>query len=769
MELKIIALPKTHFVFIFTTIFFVFFPTAAFSTPKIDDLEKLLEMSLEELFNIKITTASGLEESIKNAPAAMIVVTAKEIKQRGYSDLSELLSDLPGFDIKKTRGGNEASAFQRGYRTIFTQRTLILIDGKVDNTLWLQAAVFSNQYSITNISRVEILYGPASTLYGANAFLGVINIITKSPKTVNQAYTNINISSGSFNTRFVDMAGGTRLGEIGLTLAFKKYLSDGPGLNDLAPWGYLKQEQLSDRTVWGPVLDHKQVDGIPYGRYTDTSDSYNFQGRLYYNDVTLEYFSWRSSSGYGPYYTTDRAQSNVPWSQKSNQVNVNYISFVNDLLTVESQVLFRSYQEGGGWAEASPDNGDNINLISSPSYVSISDWNSFSDSRLLKQTYKLQVSNRIQFHGGIDYENKHLNKAFETCNYWTAALCQTEDPNNLGPEGLGPGIYHSTATSIPLGVSTQHSALYGNVSKVTNQGAYLLSVIDFKYWRFNVGLRYDNNSTFGSIINPRLAVNWNLDDKSVLKFIYGTAFQEASPAQLYGGWNGRNANPNLAPEKAQNSEIVYIYQQQNMSHDFSLFAAHYENVIQEASKNFGARDISGFEYRGHFNAPNFLGNLPDISGYIFYTHTYAKSSIDFQFNQSLNGGKWIERETTQGDISPNKINLGFNIPLSKNINVNLRSNYVSGMSLYARNPLHAENKRLPSHTTLDGNLIYTVKKIDISLKIKNIFNKMYYQPGIGAADSGDNFENRSLGFNNSLLPQTGREYYFSLNYTFNDY
>ena len=138
-------------------------------------LEELFKMSAKDLMNIKVTLASGVEESLIDAPAAMIIITSDDIKQRGYTSLNEVLMDIPGFDISVTNGADYMTAYQRGYRTSYTQRTLLMIDGKVDNHLWSHNANISRQYPLTNVKRISVLYGPASAVYGANAFLGIIN------------------------------------------------------------------------------------------------------------------------------------------------------------------------------------------------------------------------------------------------------------------------------------------------------------------------------------------------------------------------------------------------------------------------------------------------------------------------------------------------------------------------------------------------------------------------------------------------------------------
>ena len=102
--------------------------------------------SFDDLFSTEVESASGLNESYLTAPASMNIITKEDIIQRGYTSIDELLSDIPGFDVSITNGITYLNAHQRGYRTPFTQRTLILINGKNDNHLWTHMANFSRQY-----------------------------------------------------------------------------------------------------------------------------------------------------------------------------------------------------------------------------------------------------------------------------------------------------------------------------------------------------------------------------------------------------------------------------------------------------------------------------------------------------------------------------------------------------------------------------------------------------------------------------------------------
>ena len=139
-----------------------------------------------ENVGVTVSSVSKKAEDLNTAPATVKLVTHDEIMDRGYKDLIDVLSDLPGFDISKTFSGAGANIYQMGFRQENTERTLFMIDGVEENDLWLNWAYISRQYPMANIKAVEILYGPSSTMYGPRAFIGAINVITYSPKEVPQ-------------------------------------------------------------------------------------------------------------------------------------------------------------------------------------------------------------------------------------------------------------------------------------------------------------------------------------------------------------------------------------------------------------------------------------------------------------------------------------------------------------------------------------------------------------------------------------------------------
>lgn len=143
-----------------------------------------------------VVSATGYELNVQDAPATISVITSDEIKQRSYTDITDVLVNVPGVHIQG--GGVEQSVMIRGMSADYT---LFLIDGRrmQDNQAFglngQQAGTPINMLPPLNaIERIEVIRGPASSLYGSDAIGGVINVITK--KVINEF-------SGSFSSEYI--------------------------------------------------------------------------------------------------------------------------------------------------------------------------------------------------------------------------------------------------------------------------------------------------------------------------------------------------------------------------------------------------------------------------------------------------------------------------------------------------------------------------------------------------------------------------------------
>jgi iron complex outermembrane receptor protein len=145
---------------------------------------ELIEMSLEDLLNTPISSASKFEQKSSEAPASVGVVTATDIKRYGYRTMAELLAGLQGIyfytDNHYTYVGMRGMSRPGDFGT----RIAVLIDGhRVNDDIYGSIQIGSGfPLDLDAIDKVEVVRGPASSLYGQGAFFGVINVITKNAK-----------------------------------------------------------------------------------------------------------------------------------------------------------------------------------------------------------------------------------------------------------------------------------------------------------------------------------------------------------------------------------------------------------------------------------------------------------------------------------------------------------------------------------------------------------------------------------------------------------
>lgn len=145
-----------------------------------------------------VSIASRYEQPISQAPSNVYVITDEDIRQSGAIDLPTVLRRVPGLEIMQMTGG-DFNVSARGGNQPFANKMLVMVDGR---SIYgdVQGTVFWKSIPVTlpEIKRIEVLKGPASAMYGFNAFDGVINIITKSPEEMKG--TTLQFGGGELGT-----------------------------------------------------------------------------------------------------------------------------------------------------------------------------------------------------------------------------------------------------------------------------------------------------------------------------------------------------------------------------------------------------------------------------------------------------------------------------------------------------------------------------------------------------------------------------------------
>jgi len=219
--------------------------------------DNVLNMSLEQLTNIEVTSVSKAPEKANEAAAAIFVITADDIKRLGANSIPEALRIVPGLDVAQA-GSNEWAVTSRGFNGQFANTMLVLIDGRTVYTPHFAGVWWDAQdVVLEDIDRIEVIRGPGATLWGANAVNGVINIITKSAKDTQggmASFTAGNQINGDSTVRY-----GTKLDDDAFMRIYAKYtdndefrLKSGSSAND--NW---HKSQTGFRADWSSSADDK--------------------------------------------------------------------------------------------------------------------------------------------------------------------------------------------------------------------------------------------------------------------------------------------------------------------------------------------------------------------------------------------------------------------------------------------------------------------------------------------------------------------------------
>src|SRR5260370_16880535 len=141
--------------------------------------ENLKQVSLEELGQIEVTTASKVPVKATRTPAAIYVITQEDIRRSGATSIPEALRMAPGVEVARV-DSNTWSLGVRGFQSTLSRSVLVLIDGRSVYTPLFAGVYWQVQDTLLeDIDRIEVIRGPRGTILGANALNAVINIITK--------------------------------------------------------------------------------------------------------------------------------------------------------------------------------------------------------------------------------------------------------------------------------------------------------------------------------------------------------------------------------------------------------------------------------------------------------------------------------------------------------------------------------------------------------------------------------------------------------------
>jgi iron complex outermembrane receptor protein len=179
---------------------------------------ELKGLSIEQLMDIDVTSVSRRSEPVSGAAAAIMVITAEDIRRSGAENLPDALRITASLEVARA-DGNTWAISSRGFNTTTSNKLLVLIDGRSIYTPLFSGVFWDVQdVMLEDIDRIEIIRGPGATLWGANAVNGVINILTKSARDTQGAL--VTVGGGNQEPASVAFRQGGKIGE---GLAYRAY------------------------------------------------------------------------------------------------------------------------------------------------------------------------------------------------------------------------------------------------------------------------------------------------------------------------------------------------------------------------------------------------------------------------------------------------------------------------------------------------------------------------------------------------------------------
>lgn len=224
--------------------------------------DDLIDLSLEEISRIEVTSVSKRAERLTDAPASIFVITQDDIRSSGARSLPEALRLAPNLQVARASASSYAIS-ARGFNNSAGNKLLVLIDGRSVYTPLFSGVFWDAQdVVIEDIERIEVISGPGGTLWGTNAVNGVINVITRAARDTQ----GVLVAAGAGN-REIEGAlrqGGT-IGAHGHYRVYGKYFDrDNTTVNDVPRDDAWHKGQAGFRADWDTGREQFTVQGSAY-------------------------------------------------------------------------------------------------------------------------------------------------------------------------------------------------------------------------------------------------------------------------------------------------------------------------------------------------------------------------------------------------------------------------------------------------------------------------------------------------------------------------
>lgn len=660
----------------------------------------LFDMTLEELMDMEVTTASKKAEKISDAPAIVTTMSAQQIKSLGVQTLPQLMRYIPGFTVEDTYWRGPIVTSRGVAMTLYNDKILMLIDG-VPAYEAVTLEYYLDVVPITAIKRIEIIRGPGSTLYGTNAFSGVINVITKNGDAKNklQAY----VKGGSFNTKGAGFSFGDKKCDVSYSIS--STYTDNDGYNHT-----LEQDEKGVKNI---NLNYE-------------NDIQNFLAKIQYKNLKLTTgyyfqeiakFSMTTAIAFGSNQVPNEGMAH----HRKYYANLSYDFFKKNEKFNGNYTLHYDYMDKEtGVGEFGSINLANA-LIGDTAYpLDLST----IDPSFAAPNYSLYKGQLFNSELQLSY---NINKEHALIGGITHELRDCDNVYTMLGERGGKEI------------PTHEGSIPYPPDNVTDFGAYLQA--DGKLFNklgYVAGIRMTYLGIPEEIyITPRAGVVYGITDNLNAKILYGQAFrgpgfQEQNfnvEGVAYGAYAAQRS---LNPEKINTYEAALDYK---LSKNYSLRVnGFYLNTIDQILRRPIAGSVDTI-ILGHdvgriydnFGEKEYYGGEVEFNG-------YPSRDLSFFMNASYRDGKDKESDEDLLYFIHTTANAGISATIFDKLTISPNVQYVGeneGSLGTGTNPPYQDNMKvvIDDFTILNLVVNYAItSQLNLTLTGRNLTDEKYYYP-----------------------------------------
>jgi outer membrane receptor for ferrienterochelin and colicins len=500
-------------------------------------------LSLAELGQIEISIATGNSTPLDRAPATATVISASEIQAMGARNLNEVLETVPGLHVSLSSLSRLDSIYSiRGIHTGFNPQVLLLLNGIPVQYSLQGGRPTLFRLPVANIARIEVIRGPGSAVYGADAYSGVINVITKDAAAIDAA--EVGIRTGSFGTRDVWTQSAADWNNIAIAFGMTYQETDG----DL---GRVVNADL--QTILDGIMGTNA--SLAPGSLSTRYELLDTHLSLSTEQTQINLWNWISRDagvGAGGAQVLDplgHDDSKLFMVDIGHHFNSNSPAWDNSIrlshLYYDIQTVFRLFPANALLpisAEGNVDFTDYEGVVMFPDGLYGNPGGSMGDTLL----------EWVSLYTGL---NDHRFRVA------VGARRQELDPRET--KNFGPGVINGSESVVDGTLTNVSDTPYAYLADSKRNLRYL-SLQDEWQMASNLalttGLRYDDYSDFGGTTNPRVALVWTANEKFTTKLLYGSAFRAPSFAELYFKNNPVSlGNTALKPERIDTQELSFNF------------------------------------------------------------------------------------------------------------------------------------------------------------------------------------------------------------------